>query len=101
MTNSVTTTTLKSMPYAQAKVAFTPYGITLISYETPVAGIDTDGYVRVNGLYSATTRKHLSAFARDYCGTDYYTLKRCYTDGLMYNIYSKVFINATTGEIVE
>ena len=100
-TTNTTITTLKSMPYAQAKVVFSQYGITLVSYDTPVAGIDTDGNVRVNGLYSTTTRRHLSVFARDYCGTNYYTLKRCYEENLMYNIYRKDFVDCKTGEVVD
>lgn len=96
--------TLKKMPYAQAKVQIVESGANLrcnlISYSTCVAHIIDGGWVLVNGLYSATTRKHLGAFAAEYCGTSYQTLKRCYEENLAYNIYDKVFMNRTTGEVL-
>ena len=92
---------LEIMPYAQAKVRIYEDGsAVLVSYATEVAAIDSDGWVRVRGLYSNTTRRHLSAFAREY-RTDYYKLKKCYTDNLAYNIYSGEFVSLKTGEIVE
>lgn len=96
---------LKKMPYAQAKVQILETGnnfrCNLISYKTCAAYIIDGGWVVVTGLYSATTRRHLSAFAREYCGTEYATLKRCFCEGLSYNIYTKEFISRTTGEIIE
>ena len=96
--------TLKKMPYAQAKVQIVESGANLrcnlISYSTCVAHIIDGGWVLVNGLYSATTRKHLGAFAAEYCDTSYQTLKRCYEENLAYNIYDKVFMNRTTGEVL-
>lgn len=97
---------LTSMPYAQAKVAVycsDPKALrcALISYSTAVAHIIQDGWVIVNGLYSRTTIRHLSAFAKEYCKTDYYTLKRCYTENLAYNIYTREFYNRTTGEVFQ
>ena len=96
--------TLKKMPYAQAKVQIVESGANLrcnlISYSTCVAHIIDGGWVLVNGLYSATTRKHLGAFAAEYCGTSYQTLQRCYEENLAYNIYDKVFMNRTTGEVL-
>ena len=58
---------LTKMPYAQAHVEITDGGeISLFSYVTRVAVIDEDGYLTVNGLYSMTTRKHISAFLKEY-----------------------------------
>jgi hypothetical protein len=58
---------LTKMPYAQAHVEITDGGeISLFSYVTRVAVIDEDGYLAVNGLYSMTTRKHISAFLKEY-----------------------------------
>lgn len=59
---------LNTMPYAQAHTE-TIDGIQyLFSYNTLVATYrkdDDDGtWIRCNGLYSATTRRHISAFAR-------------------------------------
>ena len=91
---------LEKMPYAQARVRRYDNGeILLVSYVTTVAAIDKDGWLTVYGLYSNTTRRHLSAFAAEYCGTDYYTLKTCYVDGLLYNVNTKRFCNPRTGKI--
>ena len=58
---------LTAMPYAQAHIEITEGGeISLFSYVTRVANIDEDGYLTVNGLYSRTTRKHISAFLKEY-----------------------------------
>ena len=95
---------LSKMPYAQAKVQICESGenfrCNLISYNTCVAHIIPGGWVIVNGLYSATTRKHLGAFATEYCDTDYQTLKKCYEKNLTYNIYDKIFMDRETGEVL-
>ena len=97
----VRTRPLEIMPYAQAAVRVYENGsAVLVSYVTEVASIDADGWVRVRGLYSMTTRRHLSAFAREYRVT-YADLKKCYEQGLTYNIYSGEFVSLKTGEIVE
>lgn len=94
---------LKKMPHAQAQVQILETGenfrCNFISYKTCVAHIINGGWLLVNGLYSATTRRHLSAFAKEYCETDYNTLKRCYTQNLAYNIRTKEFFNRDTGEV--
>ena len=95
--------TLKRMPYAQAKVQIIESGenlrCNLISYTTCVAHIIDGGWLLVNGLYSATTRKHLSAFAKEYCDADYSVIKKCYEKNLAYNIYDKIFMDRETGEV--
>ena len=97
----IRTRPLESMPYAQAKVRiYEDCSAVLVSYVTEVAAISADGWVRVRGLYSMTTRRHLSAFAREY-RTTYDKLKRCYEQGLTYNIYTGEWVSLTTGEIVE
>ena len=56
---------LNAMPYAQAKVVIMPNGLTILrSYETNVAYLRPDGWLSINGLYSATTRKHIGAFVK-------------------------------------
>jgi hypothetical protein len=40
-----------------------------------------------------TTRKHIGAFMREYCGSTYQVAKQLYEDGYMLNI--------DTGEVVE
>ena len=86
---------LTAMPYAQAHVEKDDNGnIHLFSYVTLVATLTKNGWLTVFGLYSQTTRKHISAFMREYCSPcDYYTAKKCYTDGYR--------INVRTGEIKE
>ena len=86
-----TITTLKAMPYAQAKVKRYPNHIVLVSYQTEVAEI-VGGVLIVRGLYSMTTRRHISAFVREYCGIDYQTAKTCYASGLGYDLISKSYI---------
>lgn len=90
-----TTTNLSAMPYAQATVRkFDNGGIALVSYATTVAWIDNEGWLSIHGLYSATTRKHIGAFMREYVpGGTYQLAKQLHTDGMMYNIY--------TGEVKE
>ena len=63
--NTITFRKLKYMPYAQAQVK--QYGdvIILQSYATDVIIIE-NGVMQVTGLYSMTTRKHISAFMREY-----------------------------------
>jgi hypothetical protein len=81
------------MPYAQAKVRTYEDGtIVLQSYTTDVITITPGGWLVVSGLYSATTRKHISAFVREYCGCDYYTAKKCYAEKLGYDIVLKEYV---------
>ena len=85
---------LSAMPYAQAHVRIGEDGaIYLISYTTLVAEIDSEGWLRVYGLYSQTTRRHISAFVREYANCDYSLAKTIYEDDMVYNI--------DTGEVVD
>lgn len=86
---------LKSMPYAQAKVIINPMGATLLqSYSTVVAAIDGNEWLTINGLYSMTTRKHLKAFCKEYCGFDDFSLiKHIANNSIEYNF--------KTGEVRE
>lgn len=84
---------LERMPYAQAHVEINENGnITLVSYTTVVATI-VDGWLSVYGLYSQTTRKHISAFVREYTPFEYSTAKALYEDNESINIY--------TGELID
>ena len=57
---------LSAMPYAQAHVEIDNEGnIYLFSYVTCVASI-VDGWLTIHGLYSATTRRHICAFMKEY-----------------------------------
>ena len=60
---------LKAMPYAQAHIEIRDNTYQLFSYVTLVAEIryDDEGkWITCYGLYSATTRKHISAFAKEH-----------------------------------
>ena len=60
---------LKAMPYAQAHIEIHDDTAYLFSYYTLVATVreqDGEKWIRCYGLYSATTRKHISAFAKEY-----------------------------------
>jgi hypothetical protein len=86
--------TLSAMPYAQAKVRTYEDGtIILQSYVTDVITITPGGWLVVSGLYSATTRKHIGAFMREYANATYQTAKMIYGNRCRYNIH--------TGEVTE
>ena len=83
---------LSSMPYAQAHVEISPNGtIALFSYTTMVCQVDTDGFVLVTGLYSMTTRKHISAFMREF-GMDYCIAKECYERNVNFDMIERKFL---------
>ena len=80
---------LDRMPYAQAGIVYHDDGsVDLISYETLVIRIDGAGWLECTGTYSQTTRKHIGAFMRELTGGryDYYTVKECYENSMMFNI---------------
>lgn len=80
-------TPLKAIPYGNAKVIRYDNGaIRLVSYTTPVVDIDAKGLMYIHGLYSATTRKHISAFMREFTKYDYYTAKRCYEKNIVMRV---------------
>ena len=68
---------LYAMPYAQAHIEIIDDTAYLFSYTTLVASVRVDDegkWIRCYGLYSMTTRKHISAFAKEY-GLTYYDFK--------------------------
>lgn len=79
---------LNAMPYAQAHVTVFDSGrVVLTSYSTDVAEISADGWLTIHGLYSMTTRKHISAFAREYANIhDFQTVKVLVNNHLMMDI---------------
>ena len=86
---------LAKMPYANAHIEIDDDGnIYLYSYVTLVAELTADGWLTLCGLYSMTTRRHISAFCNEYCGViDYYYAKSAYEGGFSVNI--------ETGELAE
>ena len=84
---------LKEIPYGNAFVEkANDNTFYLWSYRTLVAKVEK-GWLTVKGLYSMTTRKHIGAFMREYCGSSYQVAKQLYEDGFMLNI--------DTGEVVK
>lgn len=85
---------LKYCPYGQAYVTVDENGaISLVSYRTTVIVIDPMGWLTCSGTYSATTRKHIGAFMKEYTNMNYYTAKDAYLNNSAINIY--------TGEIIK
>ena len=77
---------LKSIPYGNACVEIiNDNTFYLWSYRTLVAKVEKS-WLTINGLYSATTRKHIGAFMREYCKSDYQVAKKLYQDKMMLNI---------------
>lgn len=60
--------------------------LVLISYTTTVAELN-DGWLRINGLYSMTTRKHIGWFMRE-LGFTYQLAKHLYENNIEMNIYT-------------
>lgn len=85
---------LKHMPTSTAGVNIYLDGrAELMSYETVVISIDGDGWLTCTGTYSATTRKHISAFIREWAPLlSYYDVKAAYED--------KHRVNVRTGEVL-
>ena len=85
---------LKYCPYGQAYVTVDENGaISLVSYSTTVIVIDPMGWLTCYGTYSATTRKHIGAFMKEYTNMNYYNAKDAYLNNYTINIY--------TGEIIK
>lgn len=83
------TYTLTAMPHAQARVIHMDNGyIALRSYKTVVATISENGWLVINGLYSATTRKHIGAFVKEYAKISYQTARGFFEKNISYNIYT-------------
>lgn len=84
---------LKQIPYGQCFVEIANKNtFYLWSYRTLVCKVE-QGWLTVKGLYSMTTRKHIGAFMREYCGSTYQMAKQLYYDGYKLNI--------DTGEVME
>lgn len=81
---------LAAMPTAQAKVHIDGQNVKLVSYKTVVAELNDDVLV-IYGLHSMTTRRHISAFLKEYCkGLTFQTAKILYEQ--------RMSMDVTTGE---
>lgn len=87
---------LKYCPYGQAHVKTVNDGIILYSYVTAILKVDNDGWVIPIGpvTCSATTRKHVGCFMKEYCAPlGYHDAKAAYI--------GEYKINYLTGEVEE
>lgn len=83
---------LKAHPYANAFVEIDTDGNKYLwSYRTLVCELRADGWLKCYGLYSMTTRKHISAFMREYTKLDYTYAKQSYNEDY--------WLNLETGEV--
>ena len=77
-------------------------GWTLMSYATPAATLTASGLLTVDCLCSASTRRHVSAFLREYApGITYQAAKAAHLGGYSIDIHTGDHINTETGEIIE
>ena len=81
---------LKNHPYAQCSVRVLLDGsVVFTSYITDVIYIDKDGWLYVSGLYSATTRKQIGWFLKEYVpALSYQDIKSLYYNNRALNIYT-------------
>lgn len=92
---------LKNHEHASAYVRIYNDGtIELISYTTLVCRISSEGLLTCTGTYSATTRKHIGWFMREYLNSNYHVAKKCYIENLAYNIHEGYFMSLETGEVL-
>lgn len=70
---------------AAARIVENNGGYSLVSYATTVAKLSPDGWLRVNGLYTRTTKKHIGWFMHELYST-YQFAKQLVTDNMEYNI---------------
>lgn len=80
---------LKYCPYGQAYATIDEHGaISLVSYRTTVIVIDPFGWLTCSGTYSATTRKHIGAFMKEYTTLTYHTAKDAFLNNYTINIHT-------------
>lgn len=85
---------LKYCPHGKCYAIIDEHGATsLVSYSKTVIVIDPAGWLTCSGTYSATTRKHIGSFMKEYTDFNYHTAKDAFQNNYTINIY--------TGEIVQ
>lgn len=94
---SYITTKFTDHAFAQCRILTYENGDReLMSYSTRVLYLDNEGWLTCYGTYSATTRKHIGWFMREYIPAplnNYYTAKHCYEGNYKINVH--------TGEIID
>lgn len=82
---------LRYAPNAQCGVRIDSHGaITFVSYDTEVITIDPHGWLTCTGTYSATTRKQIGKFLKEYApNLCYHDAKHCYEINATMNIHTR------------
>ena len=81
---------LSEHPSSQCGVIVNKDGTHFISYVTHVITIDNDGWLSCTGTYSATTRKQIGWFLREYAPRlCYHDAKHCAEKGVEMNIHTR------------
>ena len=81
---------LDSMPYAKCGVDTLKDGTILFySYETLVISVSPTGWLECTGTYSATTRKQIGRFMREYFGMSYYDAKAAFEGNYVLNVNTR------------
>lgn len=77
-------------------------GIIFYSYDTKVLEI-CDCFIMCYGLFSQTTRKHISWFLNEFYGDSltFNDIKKIAGKNVVMNIFTKKILNAKTGEVIE
>ena len=104
---------LSTMPSAQAGIidhidavnALGRYekrpGVTLMSYATPAATLTAGGILTIDCMCSASTRRHVSAFLREFApAISYHDAKAAHLGGYSIDIHTGDHIDLETGEIL-
>lgn len=105
---------LQTMPAAQAGIidgiimydqithrAHKAPGVTLMSYATPAATLTAGGILTIDCLCSASTRRHVSAFLREFApAISYQDAKAAHIGGYSIDITTGDHIDRETGEII-
>lgn len=93
---------LSAMPYAQAGVVLRDGKAVLMSYSTEAATLNTvEGWLTIDCMCSATTRRHVSAFLKEYCpAVSYYDAKAAFNGKYAINVYTGDHMDRETGEIL-
>lgn len=86
---------LKYRPCGQCGILENDETIALQSYTTTVLVLNKmTGWLYCTGLYSNTTRRHIGLWLKEVCpNVSYYTIKKCYNDGMIYNVYTGECLN--------
>ena len=94
---------LNNHKYANCEIVETDDYLYLYSYNTLVIKVEKENVnIYIHGLYSTTTRKHISWFIQQiFKGIlDYKDIKKAYDKNCYIDLVLRKFVDNNTGEIV-